>query len=223
MRVKKRRNGKGVGWVRLTQRDIEILKWMNGFGFVTVEHLQGKMLISKQAVYRRMRKLGEDGYVVHERIFVDEPGVFRVAKKGVDVSGDDLGPGKITIGSYKHDLKVVNLALELEEKTGGIYLPERRIRKEKGMKGVGQAGHVPDGILILPDGKQIAVEVELSTKGAARLEKILKGYVRLTEFTAVWYFVESLTIAERVKNLSAKMPFIQVFHLHETEKAINHR
>jgi len=170
-------------------------------------------LSSKQVVYRRMKLLGEEGYVIHERIFVDEPGVYRVAKKGVDVSGDDLGPGKITIGTYKHDLKVVNLALELEAKTGGSYLPERRIRKEKGLQGVGQAGHVSDGILILPDEKKIAVEVELSTKGTARLEKILKGYVRLTEFTAVWYFVESPAIAEKVKNLSAKMPFIEVFHL----------
>jgi len=206
--------------MQITSRDLEIIKWINGFGYVTVEHLQRKMLISKQAVYRRMKKLADEEYIIHERLFVDQPGVYGVTKKGVSVSGDDLGPGKISLGTYRHDLEVVRVALELEEKTGGIYLSERRIRKKNGLHGVGQAGHVPDGILNFSDGKKIAVEVELSTKGTARLEKILKGYVRLTEFTKVWYFTENRSLAEKIKSLSAKMPFIQVFDLYEIEKSI---
>jgi hypothetical protein len=79
---------------------------------------------------------------------------------------------------------------------------------------VGKKGHISDGILMLPQGKQIAIEVEMSVKGKNRLQKILRGYVSQLCIQEVWYYclpnvIPVLTAA------SLKMPFIKIFNLKE--------
>jgi hypothetical protein len=46
--------------------------------------------------------------------------------------------------------------------------------------------HLPDGLLILPNGNIVAIEIELSIKGYARLEKILRALS--SQYQTVWYF-----------------------------------
>lgn len=52
----------------------------------------------------------------------------------------------------------------------------------------GQRGHLADGVLLFPDGKQIAIEVELTMKGSWRLNKIISHYTVDHAFKEVWYF-----------------------------------
>jgi hypothetical protein len=85
--------------------------------------------------------------------------------------------------AHVHAVGVVRLALESSIPEGGRWLSERELRREAGKS------HVPDGAVQLPDDpdleagaglygeevdplpKRIAVEVELTRKGAARLRE----------------------------------------------------
>ena len=85
--------------------------------------------------------------------------------------------------SHVHAIGVVRLALEPSIPAGGRWLSERELRREAGKS------HVPDGAVQLPDAsdspagsglygedvdplpKRVAVEVELTRKGAARLRE----------------------------------------------------
>jgi hypothetical protein len=85
--------------------------------------------------------------------------------------------------AHVHAVGVVRLALEPSIPTGGRWLSERELRREAGKS------HVPDGAIQLPDDpdtlagtglygedvdplpRRVAVEVELTRKGAARLRE----------------------------------------------------
>jgi hypothetical protein len=85
--------------------------------------------------------------------------------------------------AHVHAVGVVRLALEPSIPAGGRWLSERELRREAGKS------HVPDGAVQLPDApdleagaglygedvdplpKRVAVEVELTRKGAARLRE----------------------------------------------------
>jgi hypothetical protein len=85
--------------------------------------------------------------------------------------------------AHVHAVGVVRLALEPEIPAGGRWLSERELRQEAGKS------HVPDGAIQLPDDpdtaagsglygedvdplpRRVAIEVELTRKGAARLRE----------------------------------------------------
>ena len=89
--------------------------------------------------------------------------------------------------AHVHAVGVVRLALEPSIPEGGRWLSERELRREAGKS------HVPDGAVQLPDDpdgatsaglygedvdplpKRVAVEVELTRKGAARLREAWTG------------------------------------------------
>lgn len=167
------------------------------------------------AVYRRLRLLKKNGYLIHERIFRDSPGVYRPSAKGVEVAGDALGTKKIRLATFHHDMTVVDVALALEENTGGQWRTERQIRHALGLAGVGQPGHIPDGILTFADGRKIAVEVELTAKGVRRLEKIMRHYARAAEFKEVWYIAGSAALALKIQAATRRMPYVKTFQLSE--------
>lgn len=195
--------------VLLTERDLKIIRWVNSHRAVTMQQIAKKFELSAEVVKKRLRRLKSVGYLVYEKLFFNEPGVFMAGAKGVALAGDNLPPARFLPGSYRHDLRLVDLALRLESETGAHWQTERQLRHEKGLKGMGTPGHCPDGILIFPGSDdRIAVELELSPKGAERIVKILKEYAR-RQYKEVWYFVGCDYLAARIK--TPVLPFIRVF------------
>lgn len=72
---------------------------------------------------------------------------------------------------------IVDVYVKLKEiYPQATWISERSLVHDKCADGLGRRGHLSDGMLIFPDGKKIAIEVELTMKGKNRLERILKGY-----------------------------------------------
>ena len=95
-----------------------------------------------------------------------------------------------------------------------LWISEREILHDKYVNGFGKRGHTADGILVFPDGKEIAIEVELTYKGAHRTENILKGYCAQFSIHEVWYFC-SENILAMIGELAKSMPFIKMYNLKE--------
>jgi len=206
--------------VRITERDIDIIRWIDSFGYVTAEQVFREFGFSPKRGYRRLRLLVEEKYLLHRRIFFGRPGIYQAGGQGLALIADDPecvpGLAPVRAATMEHNLLLVDLAQLLVRKTGGAWKTDRQIRREKGFDlRAAVRPHVPDGILTLPGGKTIAVELELTAKGTQRLEKILKGYARAAEYREVWYFVRRPALAQKIGELTRKMPFVKTYLLEE--------
>ena len=69
-------------------------------------------------------------------------------------------------------------------------------------------------MLLFPDGKYIAIEVELTMKGKDRLSDIVKSYASKFEIKEVWYFCAK-EIVNKVKKEIAHRSYVRVFEIDE--------
>lgn len=177
--------------MRVTERDLKTFEWINGWGFVKIDQIAKYWGVTYPAAQARVLKYQKEELCVLDRVLYGESGAVRLTKKGVELIGDELPVlQNIRIGTYKHDLKVVDVCLSL----GLVNAePERRIRKRLMAGGVEKKRdsiHVPDFEIKDPDkdGKVIAFEIELTRKKKERLLKIIKSYLTQTKYSKVRYF-----------------------------------
>lgn len=193
------------------ERDAEILKWINGFGFASAEQIQSFMKVGKTACYVRLKKLVDGGYLTRERILHGQARIHKLTKKGMLACGDAILPLKyVNLGTFRHDFKLVDLALMLERETGGSFMPDRRIRHDEGLSGVGQLGHIADGYLSVGQDKPIAVELELSVKSRARIQSIINDYGGNLAVKEVWYYTDNKEVVRAIAKASKGFDFIKV-------------
>lgn len=133
--------------MQLTKRDLEILYWINRMRYVTVNQVAKKFKIGIWYTYKRLKKLCDDEYLYSLRIFRNKPGVYICTKKGAEISGSNLWAPKhyVNLANYEHDLKVVDLSIELERQ--GEWISMRELRQDS------KTDMIPDGVLI-KDGKK---------------------------------------------------------------------
>lgn len=192
-------------------RDGEVLRWVNGFGFTSAEQIRTFMNIGSTAAYVRVKKLVEGGYLTRERIFHGQARIHKVTKKGVIASGDSVLPlGYVNLGTFRHDCKLVDLGLMLERETGGCFVPERRLRHDEGLSGIGNQGHVPDGYLYIGNDKPVAIELELSVKSRARIESIIEGYGGNLGVKEVWYYTDQIAVERVLEKAARGFSFIKI-------------
>lgn len=198
--------------MQLTSRDEQIIHFINEFGFCEMNHISRRFDLNTPRNYQVMNRLIKNGLLAHDRIFYAKPGVYYVTQKGAKLTNLP-SLHRLPISVYEHHLKVIDVFLFLQDKyPDTTWISERRLKNDKIAEGFGKSGHICDGILILNDGKQIAVEVELSLKGEKRLRQILKGYSLQFAFKEVWYFCSAFVLP-KVKKASEKLPFIKVFSI----------
>jgi len=179
----------------ITERDVAALRWLGQQYAARSDVLRvllgrlspGSPRIEGQlgdATLRDVLDRWEDrGLVVRDRLL----GYQWVAPtaKALRLVGLDVRAWSFVIPqlAHVHTVGVVRLALEPAIPAGGRWLSERELRQEAGKS------HVPDGAIQLPDNpdttaglglygedvdplpRRVAVEVELTRKGAARLRE----------------------------------------------------
>ena len=196
--------------MEFTDRDAQVLRWINGHGFATGSQVANWLGVRYQTAHRRLKILTEGGYLKSARVGHNRQ-TLRLTKAGVTRCGDDLPPLRaIRFGSFSHDLQLIDLATWLTSETGGEFTPERRIRQQRALKGVGIHGHVPDGLLKLDGQQPIAIELELSTKGWQRLQTILQSYAADFDIGEVWYFAGNDALRKRLKRAAEGYAFVKV-------------
>tara|TARA_B110000003_G_C16453769_1_gene458971 strand:+ start:62 stop:673 length:612 start_codon:yes stop_codon:yes gene_type:complete len=198
--------------IRVTDRDVEIIKWLNKHGYATVTQIAKYISTSKQFAYARLKKLVDNQYIEHQRIFAKGDGIYKPSLVGNKMANEVMKPvNKINLQTYQHNLKLVDLSMHLLKSYSCEFITERQLRHEKGNSGIGRLGHISDGILLI-DGKKIAIELELTGKSNYRLEKIINEYVTKFEFEEVWYFCSD-EVKEKLTDKTAKYGFFKVHSL----------
>jgi hypothetical protein len=200
--------------MKLTSRDKEILQFINATGWCIAPQIGRRFSIKWWIVYRRMMQLKKAGLVQHLRMSIEYHGVFYLTRQGAKYT--DLPPvDGISKGIYDHQRMLVDVVLTLRERyPEAVWISERHLVHEKFINGIGKRGHVSDGLLIFPDEKRVAIEVELSVKGRRRIEGILKSYSGQLDIKEVWYFC-SQSAFSMLTSLAVKKSFIKIFPIKE--------
>lgn len=209
--------------MKLTERDIGILKFINEFGFSEMPQIERRFGLKKPRSYQLLTRLVEEGYVKHERVFHGRHGIYRLSRKGAKLT--HLPPlARVPLANYKHDITLMEVYLRLREQyPEASWISERELKRDKYFDGVGKFGHLSDGLLVFKDGKRIAVEVELSLKSRNRVEQILKWYSGVFEIEEVWYYCPKGIMAS-MSSMAVEMPHIKFNDLDEflkEEKTVN--
>lgn len=196
--------------MRIQDRDRDILSWINGFGFVLSKEIQSKFFGNQQATSRRLVLLREAGFLEKKYVFIGEAPIYLCTKMGLNLIGDDLPlVQNLGLGTFKHDILLSKLSIDLEKKLDAKFIPERRLRQNPESYNV--RNHIPDGLLITKE-KTVSVELELSRKNKQRINRIMRDHSMNIEINEVWYFVSDdllkdfiLSEAKRAKFTSIKV------------------
>ncbi len=224
----------------LTDRDHELLSFVAEHRLVLSTHVQALLGTSPSAASARLRALASEGFLSYDRVFSREPPFCQIRRKGLAAIGSDLPPPRIDLACYRHDVGAAWLWLAARSGTFGPIrevLGERRMRSADGapdrrgephgvrLGGVGPHGrerlHYPDLLLITPAGGRIALELELSSKGRTRREKILAGYASDSRIDAALYLVEDPSIARSIKDSARRLGISDRVHVQPVRSTVS--
>ena len=108
---------------------------------------------------------------------------------------------------------VTTLGIILTKQHNGKFITERQLRYQQGRQVMSYRRpehHYSDGILMIGD-KKIAIEVELTTKGQARLNKIYSHYLFSSDLDEIWYFCGNNEVQNLIKKVMGESENIKIF------------
>jgi len=162
------------GKMELNDRDIEILRLVYRFKFCLGRHIRVLAGFSgSRASDRRLRLLIDAGYLGRQKILYGVPFLYTVTHKGRILLGANKREHKIRLEQIAHDVHVLESLIYMKQKFK-LALNDIQSERELHIKdGFGARKHHPDFVFNY-QGKTFAVEIELTPKGKARLEKNIR-------------------------------------------------
>jgi hypothetical protein len=196
--------------IALTERDLAILRDLTRFWAMTVEQVTRHHFPTVKTAANRLGELVNAGLVRAERPAFRGRAAYLVTPAGARLADVDLPAARASLLLLPHRLAVVDLAdALLERHTGAAWTTERELRQgsmatvRDRRRGRMLAGtpHVPDGVLTLPDGLAVAVELELSGKTTEEYSRILRWYGAALDYRRVRWFCATPALQRKVAEL----------------------
>jgi hypothetical protein len=170
---------------QISARDLEVLEFIARFGVVPRSAVATWAATGRAATIARESRLRKAGLIRVHRSYGAQP-LALCTKAGLRASRrDELRIARLSAAVISHDTVVATLAARLERE-GAELLSEREMlaaeraegaRIHSASLGAGRH-HRADLIRVDAQGGGEAIEVELSTKGAARLDELLRAWRR---------------------------------------------
>lgn len=165
----------------------------------TIEDLGELLGVGRTATYRHVARGVEAGLLDRAAPLRGAPALIVATREGQRWSGRGLEMARITPALADHWRRCSEIALRLgAEFPGARILSAAELRFEEQLAGEALASaeigrdtdriHRPD-LVVLNGGRPLAVEVELTPKGAGRLEQIIRGWKRARCVEGVRYYV----------------------------------
>ncbi len=183
--------------------------------------------LGRAVSYARLSGLVRLGLLEHARIFHATPGVYTATRAGLAAVDLALPAARVDVRTYHHDVELSSLVIELEREFGrervtteremrasdtpvGAALVERPrfavpLTGGRGRLVLTPVGHprlhFPDCAVTRAGGDEtiLAVELERTPKGRARLRAILSGYVAARHIGLVRYYPTNRRVLDLVK------------------------
>lgn len=170
---------------RISRRDVEVLEFVARFGVVSREAVALWAGTAQTCTLSRERRLREAGLVEVRCGVWGEGKLLACTRAGLRLSGHgELQPGRFSLATARHDAAVSELAAGLESR-GEPTLSEREIAarerahdsRDLSAELPGERFHRADLLRLGAAGDPPeAIEVELTAKGRARLDELLRAW-----------------------------------------------
>jgi hypothetical protein len=188
--------------------DSAVLGWLAGLGAAGAAEIAAAHGLSTRTAHSRLLALERAGLVRSSRLLADQPALFLITANGLSVAGRrDLLPLRVSVSSFLHLLECARAAVALHRTLAPDYAVhaarELRIWERDAKRplasaeigparGGGLALHRPD-LVCWPTASgagelPIAIEVELTVKGAEHLRSIIRAWARCRHVAAVVYY-----------------------------------
>jgi DNA-binding Lrp family transcriptional regulator len=198
---------RGRGATAEAQRDADILRFIGRFRFVTDELIAQKFEVSRQQTNLRLRRLTQAGYLQRTDART-QPRLTMLTRKGARAVGLPVRRPPRTDAQREHELALVWLVIELE-RAGTVQVRTERECRTLEAAGAGeysvpvlqpdrpQERRWPD-LVLEGEGRRSAIELELSAKGATRLQAIVDAYA-VSNYDEIVFLTGDRSIARVVE------------------------
>lgn len=202
----------------LSDADLGVLGFLAEHRVVVASQVEVLLGAGRRAVGERLRALEGERMIDRRRIFEGQPAACWITRRGLSVIASELPAPRLDLKGFRHDIGVAWLWLAARDGAFGPLagqLSERAMRSGDGRPdragaahgiGVGEVGpggrprlHYPDLVLETLQGQRVAVELELTSKGARRLDRIMLGYAADARVDAVVYLCPPGPVGQRVR------------------------
>lgn len=171
--------------MQLQERDYLIMNEIERFRYCLGRHIKELCGFEGQrACDRRMKILGDAGYITRKKVLYGYPGLYTVTHKGKVLIGANKRQGKIRLEQIYHDVAVLDTACFLIKKAIATSSQITTDKELHSIDGFGMRSHKPD-FIFTANGKLTAVEVEMTRKNQDRFSKNVKENY-LTYDSQVW-------------------------------------
>jgi hypothetical protein len=224
----------------LGAEDLELLWFLAEHRMALPDHVAALLGTSVEAAKARLAKLVSADYVRREPLFRNQPDMHLISREGLKALGSSLPTPRRDVHAYEHDVGVAWLWIAARRGTFGPLreiVGERRMRSRDGARepasepfavklgGFGPRGrealHYPDLLLRTADGRMVALELELSSKGRVRLERILAGYAADPRIDGVVYLVQNATVARSVQAAARRLGIASLVHVQRVRSTVS--
>jgi hypothetical protein len=167
--------------------DLALLRWTAEQYAVSLPQLARLMGRSEHAARWLRDRWRRVGWAERRTLLVGRPVLVWVTRDGVRQAGVALKAWEPSPGALAH-IEAVNdvRLLVAQRRPGAEWVSERMLSGEPMQEASSVRAHRPDAVVRVDDGRRLAVEVELTLKSRARIERIVGRL--LTDYDAVWYF-----------------------------------
>jgi hypothetical protein len=178
----------------LTEKDERLTRWMGEMYACQVDHAARFLGVKPVTARWRLDRLVDWETVGRLVVLHGQGPWYYPTREGLRWVGLPYRVWVPKPSAVAHLPAVLDVSLDVQERyPDAEWVGERVIRRRRSqaarMDGRGslKVGHAPDGELVFPDGRRVAVEVELSRKSPRRLEQILSSLISV-RYDAVWWF-----------------------------------
>lgn len=176
-----------AGQVKVTERDLRLLRIVAEQYAVTVPQLATLIGRSHHAARWLRERWQAAGWVEGRAVLVGRPVFMWPTRRGLRVAAIDYSVWRPAAGALAHVEAVTDVRLQLEARhPQAVWICERDLRRARSRP----TDHLPDALVRL-DGRESAIEVELTLKERRRAERIMRELV--ARFPAVTYFAAPST------------------------------
>ncbi len=175
-----------AGEFRYSERDLELLRVVGEQYAVTLPQLARMMDCTPHAARWLRSRWERAGWARGRAVLVGEPVFVWLTRRGTRLAGVDYGVWRPNAGMLNHIARVTDVRMHvLGRHPGAAWVCERELHREIGAEPGGRQRHRPDGLVVI-DGREVAVEVELTLKRRGRIEQIMCELV--ARYGSVSYF-----------------------------------
>jgi len=195
--VRKRRSDQGS--IRWTERDLAVLRWIGEQYLIRLDQLQVLLgrrsptnqtagTVARTTASNAVTRWQRAGVVERRALLVGQPTCLWLTRAGLEALTLPYRSWTPKPEGLTHLLAINQARLWVERAVPEAqWRSERAIQAERPyLRRQDHLGHTPDAELHYPDGRSVAVEVELSLKTPQRLPAIV--YDLAARYEGIWYF-----------------------------------